>query len=162
MNVSRFLILLLLTICEPAIARPSPTINIHGDLYQSACSRQSWNELQGNLESLAGSRQPDQLSSLVEVYLCGTSHQDLKRLRRHLPRRIAQAAEETGTTGINHSFRPRKEITPLEGRAWAADARESGSEAVVSYYPNEGCAASATFKFIGGAWLLVAMGEACD
>lgn len=137
-------------------------LNIHGEAYPPACTKAEWRQLHGSVLEVAADRDAEQLSGAVRNYLCGAGQAAVRRLRSSLPARVLLVVSQTGTESDMKRLVPRAEISPLAGHAWGVSVGEESGQVVVSYYPNEACAASVSFAFRDRRWLLTRLRDACD
>lgn len=155
-------VLALVAMHPAARAGQHPEINIHGDLYKSACSPQEWPVIREAVHQSAKNKQPEALLDLINNFLCGAGEMANARLHRSMNSKIAVISEETGTQGRMRENRSRTEFSVLAGAAWQVSVQKFKSGISVSYFPNEACAATANFRFNGKTWQFVSFGEACD
>lgn len=143
-------------------ANSFPSIEIHGQRHESACNVPPWNLVQASLEEAAAGRSPKDLSLLVRTWLCGNGTQADATVRKSAKAKIPVVSEQTGIVGKERRHVDRSSLSALGGKAWEASVDAEGGRITVSYSPNEACAASGTFAYTRGKWLLVAIGESCD
>ena len=160
MRCSIFIALALAT--STSAASPYPNLEIHGISYASACVESNWKEIQELLESASKGRNTRSLLSLVRTWLCESGPSANQFVRGNAASRILVTSEQTGIIGQENSYVPSSSVQALGGNVWGVIIQYSADKVGVSYYPNEACAASGTFNYRNGKWLLTALGEACD
>lgn len=160
MRLSVFIALAIET--SMSAATPYPKLEIHGISYASACVESNWKEIQDSLESASKGRNTRSLLSLVRTWLCESGPSANQFIRGHAASKISVTSEQAGIIGQENSYVPSSSVQALGGNVWGVIVQKSADKVGVSYYPNEACAASGTFSYRNGKWLLTALGEACD
>lgn len=143
-------------------ASPYPNLEIHGISYESACIESNWKEIQELLESASKGRNTRSLLSLVRTWLCESGPRANQFVRSNATSKIRVTSEQTGIIGQENSYAPSSSVQALGGNVWGVIVQNAANKVGLSYYPNEACAASGTFSYRNGKWLLTALGEACD
>ena len=138
------------------------TPEIGGTAYPSSCDPEAWKQLAAEIGAAAGKREPARLVDLVEAYLCGGDGRAAGVVLRAAPASVTMVSEGTGEPTTRRRVPSREALEPRGGKAWNATVHGERSEIAVSFFINEACVRSVTFRLAKSGWRIPTVGEACD
>jgi hypothetical protein len=134
-----------------------------GDIdYSPSCTKPEWQEIDLQLRKVADTRAPSSLASLAHTYVCGKGKRAEQVLLRSAPRLVTQGLSGSGEEATTRLVETKGFISPHAGRAWGASIQNNYPDVLVSFFVDEACGHTATFRLTGSAWLLVRTDDGCD
>ena len=166
MHSRKFTALILLCIAKASIASdiPKPIQNPHtNEILISACTDTELLRLKKDTDAAANMRRPDQAWKLVFTMLCGTGKASQRLIARHTPALVATESYGTGNEiGPIYYLQPRSTVTLLKKHAFGAEVQSIDLDIMVWYRPAGICTGGFRLRYTSSAWLIVAVGNACD
>jgi len=146
------------------IAQPAAAVDLKiGDTeYSQSCSKGEWREVDSQLRKVAEERSPSNLASLVHTYVCGKGKAAELALLRSAPRLVTQGLSGSGEETTIRLVETRESVAPHGGQAWRVSVQNEYPDVAVSFFVNEVCGHTATFRLAGPSWLLVRIDDGCD
>lgn len=138
------------------------SLEMNGTTYPSSCDEAAWEPLAKELRDAAGKRDPMELESLLQAYLCGSDARAAAIILRAAPVNVTLTTEGTGEPTTRRRVQSREALEPRGGRAWNATVQSDRSDVGVTFFTNEACVRSITFRPVKAGWRVRAAGEACD
>lgn len=143
-------------------AAGADSLDIGGTVYPSSCEADAWEALAAEIRGAAGKREPQRLVALVQAYLCGGDGRAAEIVLRASPARVLEVSEGTGEPTTRRRVSSRQALQPRGGKAWNASVHAETNDVSVSFFINEACVRSITFRMAKPGWRTHAVGEACD
>jgi hypothetical protein len=121
------------------------------------------NKIATKLTEISGNHASQILVTLARAYICGRGEDKNKYLLRFSRKLITSTHEATGVEKQQKIVPSKDVLQPRNGEAWGAFVEGIYSKkATLSFYSDEACINSITFKSSESAWLISDIGEGCD
>lgn len=147
-------------LCIPSTSAES--LQIGENYYTETCNKQEWRLVGDQLNSIADGRAPQLLVSLAKAYICGQGANTKKYLLQFSTKTVISTSEGSGQEKTQDFVPSNEVIQPQAGKAWDTTIQGEYSKVTLSFFSNEACVRSVTFKQTNANWLIVGIGEACD